>query len=148
MAVLVQELVTPEFSFVLHTVNPINQNAGEVYVEIVVGLGETLAAAATRGSPYRLVIDKPSRKVSTVAFANFSQASWPDSRQGLRKETVNYARIELSRHTEARTRLGQRLAEIACFVEAALEAPQDIEGAILKDQVFLVQSRPQTGLRA
>ena len=50
MAVLIQQMLTPDFSFVLHTVNPLNRNVGEVYAEIAVGLGETLASAGERGA--------------------------------------------------------------------------------------------------
>src|SRR5206468_12408851 len=60
MAVLIQEMLTPDYSFILHTVNPINYNPGEMYAEIAVGLGETLASGATRGNPYRMLCDRHS----------------------------------------------------------------------------------------
>ena len=146
MAVLVQELLDPDYSFVLHTVNPITHNPREVYAEIVIGLGETLASATTRGSPYRLVCDKQSGAVVTLAFANFSQASHPSPEGGLRRETVDYSRIALSFDADARARLGQRLSAIGSFVEQALGKPQDLEGAVVKGQIYLVQARPQPGL--
>ena len=148
MAVLIQELLDPSLSFVLHTVNPISRNAAEVYAEIVAGLGETLASAATRGSPYRLVCDKQSGAVVTLAFANFSQASRPKPGGGLRRETVDYSRLELSCEADARARLGRLLAALGSLVEQALGKPQDIEGAMVEDQVYLVQTRPQPGLLA
>jgi phosphoglucan, water dikinase len=148
MAVLIQEMLAPELSFVLHTVNPITQNSREVYAEIVVGLGETLASAASRGTPWRLVCEKDSDTVTTLAFANFSQAAWPDPKGGVRRKTVNYSQVELSRDANARARLGRRLAAIARFVERALGKPQDIEGAVANGQIYLVQTRPQPGLPA
>jgi len=57
MAVLIQELLDPELSFVLHTVNPVSHSEQEIYAEIVVGLGETLVSAASHGSPYRFTCD-------------------------------------------------------------------------------------------
>merc|ERR1719375_1781480 len=42
MAVLVQELVTVKYAFVLHTVNPFTHDKNELYGEIVPGRGETL----------------------------------------------------------------------------------------------------------
>lgn len=42
MAVLVQRLVEAEYAFVVHTVNPSNNDEKEMYAEIVVGLGEVL----------------------------------------------------------------------------------------------------------
>merc|ERR1712216_178204 len=42
MAVLVQRLVEAEYAFVIHTVNPSNDDKDYMYAEVVVGLGETL----------------------------------------------------------------------------------------------------------
>ena len=38
MAVLIQEAVEAEYSFVIHTVNPLTRNPGEIYAEAVCGL--------------------------------------------------------------------------------------------------------------
>lgn len=148
MAVLVQQMLVPDFSFVLHTVNPISRDEHEAYVEIVVGLGETLASAATRGTPYRLVCKKNSRRVKTLAFANFSDALWPEPAGGMMRKIVDYSQVPLSLEREAREKLGLRLAAIASFVETALKEPQDIEGVVKGDEIYLVQSRPQQGLEA
>ena len=147
MAVLIQQMLTPDFSFVLHTVNPLNHNAGEVYAEIAVGLGETLASAGVRGNPYRLTCNKISCATTTLALANFSHALWPNPAGGVRRETVDYSQIELSRDSDARNALGKRLAAVARFVEEAFQKPQDIEGAVVGDEIYLVQSRPQQGLQ-
>jgi phosphoglucan,water dikinase len=147
MAVLIQQMLTPDFSFVLHTVNPLNRNAGEVYAEIAVGLGETLASAGERGNPYRLSCDKITGVTTTLALANFSHALWPNPAGGVRRETVDYSQIELSRDSDARNALGKRLAAVARFVEEAFQKPQDIEGAVVGDEIYLVQSRPQQGLQ-
>ena len=45
MSVLIQEQIHSDFSFIVHTKNPVNQNINEVYIEVAVGLGETLASA-------------------------------------------------------------------------------------------------------
>jgi len=148
MAVLLQQLLVPDFSFILHTVNPINRNHEEAYAELVVGLGETLASAAARGNPYRLICDRHSGAVSTLAFASFSQALWPEPDGGLRRARVNYAQIPLSLQPEARENLGRRLATIAQFVETGFHQPQDIEGVVKGGEIYLVQSRPQQGLEA
>lgn len=59
MAVLVQEQLDPNFSFVLHTSSPLDKDENILYAEIAVGLGETLASG-TRGSPWRLSVNKTS----------------------------------------------------------------------------------------
>jgi len=146
MAVLVQELVNPEFSFVIHTVNPVSLKPDELYAEIVVGLGETLVSANDAGSPYRLCCDKTTGAVKILGFANFSQARRPDAQGGVLRETVDYSQVDLSREPEALEALARRLRRVGVLVEQSFGSPQDIEGAVAKGQIFLVQSRAQQGL--
>lgn len=148
MAVLIQTMLPSEFSFVLHTVHPLNRNPREAYAEIAVGLGETLASGATRGTPYRLLCDKGGGAVRTLAFANFSHALRLSASGGTNPEVVDYSRVVLSLDESARRDLGRRLARIAVTLETALGAAQDIEGALVRDEIFLVQARPQVGLDA
>jgi phosphoenolpyruvate synthase/pyruvate phosphate dikinase len=93
-----------------------------------------------------MVCDKHSGSATMLAFANFSQSSQPSFGGGLRRETVDYSRVELSRDASTRQRLGKRLAEVGRFVEEALQKPQDIEGALVNNHIYLVQARPQPGL--
>jgi phosphoglucan,water dikinase len=81
-----------------------------------------------------------------VAFANFSHALRPDSAGGVKKELLDYSRIPLSSESELRRDVGGRLAKIGARVENEFGKPQDIEGAIVGNKIYLVQSRPQQGL--
>jgi alpha-glucan,water dikinase len=45
MAVLVQEIISADYAFVIHTTNPSTGDSSEIYAEIVKGLGETLVGA-------------------------------------------------------------------------------------------------------
>jgi phosphoglucan,water dikinase len=146
MAVLIQAMVSPDLSFVLHTVNPINRNAAEVYAEIALGLGETLVSGATRGNPYRLVCDKGPSQPRTIAFANFSGALRPQADGGLSRTTIDYSTVQFSRDAELRRALGRRLSVMGRLIETEFGAPQDIEGAVVGDEIWLVQARPQQGL--
>lgn len=67
MAVLIQQQVAPDFSFVLHTSSPLEHDDKQLYAELAVGLGETLASG-TRGSPWRLAVDKSSRELCALSF--------------------------------------------------------------------------------
>ena len=146
MAVLIQRMLAPDYSFVVHTANPLNGNSGEVYIELVVGLGETLVSASARGTPYRFVCDKASGAVTTLAFADFSCALECAPAGGHQHRTVNYSKVELSFNAAARNTLIQRLGRIAGRVEKQFQKPQDIEGCVVGSEIYLVQSRPQQGL--
>jgi phosphoglucan,water dikinase len=45
MAILVQRMVDSEVSFIIHSVNPITEDPSQVYIELAIGQGETLASA-------------------------------------------------------------------------------------------------------
>lgn len=148
MAVLVQELLSPELSFVLHTVSPIDHDKAVLQAELAVGLGETLASG-TRGSPWRLACNKFDGTVKTLSFANFSeqiavQNGSKDSADGrVVRQVVDYSSQPLSSDPVFREQVGQRLATIGFFLEQHFKAPQDIEGCIIGEDVYIVQSRPQ-----
>ena len=160
MAVLVQEMVPSSVSFVLHTRATTSssglsgsdgggteapQEGPTLEAELAVGLGETLAAG-TRGSPWRLEVDQATGTVRTTAFASIGTALTlrpTAAHLGVRAEVVDYSRHELSVDAAARQALGLKLAAVGAALEAEYGAPQDIEGGVVGDQVYVVQSRAQ-----
>lgn len=146
MAVLVQEMLSPDLSFVLHTLSPIDRDPKFAEAEIAAGLGETLAAG-TRGTPWRLSLGKIDGAVNTLAFANFSEEllvlhSGPADGEVIRL-TVDYSREPLSVDRVFRRQLGQRLCAVGFFLEQKFGCPQDIEGCVVGNDIFVVQARPQ-----
>ncbi len=59
---------------------------------------------------------------------------------------ADYSRIAMSCEAGALKKLGRRLASIAQVVEKAFHQPQDIEGVVMGEEIYLVQARPQQGL--
>jgi phosphoenolpyruvate synthase/pyruvate phosphate dikinase len=55
-------MIDSEFSFIIHSTNPINDNKDEVYMELAVGQGETLASANQTGTPYRMIYNKKTKQ--------------------------------------------------------------------------------------
>lgn len=162
MAVLVQELMTPDLSFVLHTKDPLGEDAkarggssngngaslgkGQVHAELAPGLGETLASG-TRGTPWRFSVDKQSGEVLLTAVANFSEqlvvvAGGRGDGTVVRK-AVDYSQLQLSLSPDRLKGLAQRLGHVGKFIEESFGSAQDIEGCVVGDRVVVVQSRPQ-----
>lgn len=146
MAVLVQEMLSPDLSFVLHTVSPTDRDPKSVEAEIAPGLGETLASG-TRGTPWRLSSGKFDGRVSTLAFANFSEemlvlTAGPADGEVIRL-TVDYSKKPLTMDPIFRRQLGQRLCAIGFFLEQKFGGPQDVEGCVVGQDIFIVQTRPQ-----
>eukprot|EP00897_Mesotaenium_endlicherianum_P010694 jgi/Mesen1/9653/ME000671S09008 len=146
MAVLVQQMLAPDVSFVLHTRSPVDGDENVVQAELALGLGETLASG-TRGSPWRLATNKTDGSTRTLAFANFSEllsVSSSTAADGtMVSKVADYSKQALSRSSDARKDLGRRLAAVGQYLEKELGCAQDIEGCLVGDDIYIVQARPQ-----
>lgn len=146
MAVLVQEMLSPDLSFVLHTVSPTDKNEDLVEAEIAPGLGETLASG-TRGTPWRLASGKFDGAVHSLAFANFSEelvvrSGGPADGEVIQL-TVDYSKKPLTIDPVFRQQLGRRLGAVGFFLEQKFDGPQDVEGCLVGKDIYIVQTRPQ-----
>merc|ERR1712045_979884 len=94
MGVLVQPMVALKgriYAFIAFSKNVVERDAGAVYLELCVGLGETLASANEPGVPYRLSVQKNSpHDVKILTLANFSH-SLRDELGGPVRERVDYS---------------------------------------------------------
>lgn len=146
MAILVQEMLSPDLSFVLHTLSPTDQDHNYVEAEVASGLGETLASG-TRGTAWRLSSGKFDGSVRTLTFANFSEellvlAAGPADGEVIRL-TVDYSKKPLTVDPIFRRQLGQRLCAVGFFLERKFGCPQDVEGCVVGKDIYIVQTRPQ-----
>jgi alpha-glucan,water dikinase len=134
MAVLIQEVVEAEYSFVIHTANPVTGNRNEIYAEVVRGLfghglifrsdsnGEDLAYYAGAGLYDSVMLPEP------------------------RKVVLDYSEEPLFWDSRFRKDLLASIADIGQRVEKIMGSPQDIEGACCNSRYFVLQTRPQVGL--
>lgn len=146
MAVLVQEMLSPDLSFVLHTVSPTDKNEDVVEAEIAPGLGETLASG-TRGTPWRLAAGKFDGTVRSLAFANFSEemvvrGGGPADGEVIQL-TVDYSKKPLTVDASFRQQLGWKLGAVGFFLEQKFDGAQDVEGCLVGKEIYIVQTRPQ-----
>jgi phosphoglucan, water dikinase len=140
MGILVQEMIDPQFSFVIHTVNPITQDQNEVYIELANGMGETLASAKQRGSPYKIVYKKNEDQIIITNYASFSFSI----KNGINQQVISYKDEKLSNDDEYLHNIGSRLGKISIELESFFNGvPQDVEGCVYNDQIYLMQTRPQ-----
>mmetsp|Transcript_7326 Transcript_7326/g.32321 ORF Transcript_7326/g.32321 Transcript_7326/m.32321 type:complete len:1089 (+) Transcript_7326:185-3451(+) len=170
MATLLMEVVPAENAFVLHTANPLTGDTNEVFGEVCVGLGEALVgnepgsalsftAAKTAGAA-PAVRSLPSKPIAHHApyttmivrsdsngedLEGFAGAGLYDSVTVVPTEErlVNYADEPLIWDEPKRTALISRLAQLAVAIEAEMGVPQDIEGCIVGDDIYVLQSRNQ-----
>ncbi|GMI96082.1 PHOSPHOGLUCAN WATER DIKINASE [Hibiscus trionum] len=146
MAVLVQEMLSPDLSFVLHTLSPTEHDHNYVEAEIAPGFGETLVSGI-RGTPWRVSSGKFDGTVRTLAFANFSEEIEVCSTDPADGEVlhlpVDYSKKPLTVDPNYRQQLSQRLGALGHFLEQKFGRPQDVEGCVLGEDIYVVQARPQ-----
>ncbi|CDW77583.1 water chloroplastic-like [Stylonychia lemnae] len=149
MSVLIQQQIHSEFSFIIHTQNPVNKNQNEVYIEVAVGLGETLASANQSGTPYRISYDKKTEVVNVLSFANYQNGLFANKSEisGIER-VLDYSKIEYSSDPTQLLSLGRLLGMIGERIESAYSGQaQDIEGAIVFEnsapKIYIVQTRNQ-----
>lgn len=169
MAVLVQEIVSADYAFVIHTTNPSSGDSSEIYAEVVKGLGETLVGAYP-GRALSFVCKKndldspkvlgfPSKPVGlfikrSIIFRSdsngedlegYAGAGLYDSVPMDEEEAVvlDYTSDPLITDANFQKSILSSIARAGSLIEEIYRTPQDVEGAVKDGKVFVVQTRPQ-----
>ena len=146
MGVLIQESVAAEYSFVMHTANPVSGKKGEIAIELAVGLGETLASANQPGFPCSILAVPADNSIEVLRCADISKALvYSDVLQKTTEVRVNYSKVT-EFLGEGLVHIGSELSRIGSVLEEHFGGPQDIEGAYAGGKYYIVQSRPQAGV--
>jgi alpha-glucan,water dikinase len=171
MAVLIQQVVEAEYAYVIHTANPVTGDRGEVYAEVVLGLGETLVGnypgralgfVCRKADLNPEVLSYPSKSAGLYGrgvifrsdsngedLEDFAGAGLYDSflAEEPEQRLLDYRGERLVWDRGFRDGLLRAIARVGLEVEGVLGAPQDVEGAVVGDRFYVVQARPQVGLR-
>ncbi|KAL4448876.1 hypothetical protein ABPG77_007593 [Micractinium sp. CCAP 211/92] len=171
MAVLCQRVVPAQYAFVIHTTNPTNGDEGEVYCELVRGLGEAIVSGTVPGTSLTFTarkddIDNPKVLLypsksdgmfvpDSLIFRSdsngedlqgYAGAGLYDSVTTATTETrrVDYSSDPLLTDPDFRQRLMADICRTGLAIEKALGSAQDVEGVVDPDgKVTVVQTRPQ-----
>jgi pyruvate,water dikinase len=114
MAVVVQKMVDPEKSGVTFTVDPVRRRRDRMVVEAVRGIGERVVSGEVTPDHYTL-----------------------DRRGKVKREKIVDDRVLTDEEL-------QRLGELGRQLEERHGVAQDIEWAIVGEEIYLLQSRPVT----
>jgi len=137
LAVVVQEMIDSDKSGVIFSKDP-SYNNDNVHIEAVWGLGEGIVSGKI--TPDRYNVNRE-LKILDKKIANKKVALTRDSGGGKievkLKEEISNSQV-LKQHEIT------KLAEIAMKLEEHFKKPQDIEFAIEKGEIYIVQTRPIT----
>jgi alpha-glucan,water dikinase len=171
MAVLCQRVVPAQYAFVIHTTNPTNGDEGEIYCELVRGLGEAIVSGTVPGAALTFAARKddldeprvllyPSKSEGmfvpdSLIFRSDSNGEDLEGYAGAglydsvttattERRKVDYSADPLLTDPGFRTRLMREICKAGLAIEQALGSAQDIEGVVDADgRVTVVQTRPQ-----
>ena len=142
MGILIQEMINADVSFIIHTVNPINLNKNEIYIELALGLGETLASGNLKGSPFRFTFSKKDESIEILNYSSYSKALLRSENRTDYKNVV-FKNEKLYKDKIYLNSIINSLGKIALIIEKKFNGAQDIEGCIMNNLFYIVQTRPQ-----
>lgn len=143
IAVVVQKQINSDASGVTFSINPSTNNLDQVVIEAIVGLGEAVVSGEVNPNTY--VLDK---KTGATVEKDIPGQDFYLTRDAYTGQTVkrNLGKDKQKQQvlTEQQIKI---LYKLALNVEAHYGIPQDMEWAIEKNQIYLVQTRPVTTLK-
>jgi len=135
MCIIVQKMIDPEISGVVNTVYDFQEPD---FMEIEAIYGQCSPVVSGEITPDRYVIQKRDAKIirkdTCTQLRLFGKQGWAD----VEGKTQKMQKLTDDKIAE--------LAGICIKVESTFEKPQDIEWAMVGGEVYIVQSRPQTGI--
>lgn len=141
LSVVIQRMVQSEISGVMFTIDPLKNNQNLVYIEAAYGLGEVVVSGAL--TPDRYWIKKHSFLIDKKEI---SRQNWM-----LKKQKRGDRRVPVDRNLQGKQKLSNeliiKLARLGVKIEKHYRVPQDIEWAVEKGKIYIVQARPVTTLK-
>ena len=138
IASVVQIMVASESSGVMFTVDPVTNDKTKITIEAILGLGELIVQGSVTPDHYELKKDDLTILLRQIGDQN---------KKMIKKGTDN-AQVSLSKTERINQKISdEKIREVASLgkkLEKHYYFPQDIEWAVEKGQVFIVQTRPIT----
>ncbi|MCX6767108.1 MAG: hypothetical protein NTY90_00020 [Candidatus Micrarchaeota archaeon] len=141
VGVVVQKMVQSEVSGVAFTVNPVTNDTTQMIIEAGHGLGESVVAGII--TPDNYVVDK---KEGLIMDVTVNAQENMIARVGHGSKTVPVPPAMREKQKLPGPKILE-LAEICKRIERHYGKPQDIEWAVEKGEIYIVQTRPVTTLK-
>lgn len=140
VAVVVQKMIQSEVSGICFTVHPVTEDRNQMIIEAGWGLGEAIVGGMVTPDTY--VINK---KEKEIVDKNISEQKMMITKTGAATKQVKVSNLLQSKQKLEDKKI-RELAGICCEIELHYKKPQDIEWALEKNKLYIVQSRPITTL--
>jgi pyruvate,water dikinase len=141
IAIPVQKMVESEKSGVMFTIDPVSNDKTKIIVEAIYGLGEYIVGGKVTPDHYEVA--KSDKKLLQKNIAK-QEVCYKRSGQANREVKVARKDQENQKITDKQI---LKLAELGEQLEKHYYFPQDIEWAIEKNKIYIVQTRPVTTVK-
>lgn len=136
VAVIVQQMVNAEVSGIAFTAHPVTKDKDMILIESGFGLGEAMVSGMITPDSY--VVDKKGLTVYDFKIGKQKKMVTKDGVVDVVEKKQTERKLDEGKAIE--------LAKLCIQIEKHYGAPQDIEWAIEKDKIYVLQSRPITAL--
>jgi len=137
IAVIIQKQIASDVSGVAFSLNPNNNAYDEAVINASFGLGETIVAGLV--SPDTYVVDKVEKEIIEKKINEKDIGLWLSDVGGTIEKNNREPKAQALTDSQI-----IKVAELAEACEKHIGEPMDIEWAIEKDELYLLQSRPIT----
>jgi phosphoenolpyruvate synthase/pyruvate phosphate dikinase len=138
VAVIVQEMIQSEVSGVAFSVHPISNNNAQVVIEAGFGLGEAVVSGQVTPDTY--IVDKKAGRIVEKYISH-------QKRKLIRNSTGETVWEDISSHGDEQKLTNEqveKLRRLTVELEVFFRFPVDVEWAISKGKIYILQSRPIT----
>ena len=136
VAVVVQKMVQSDISGVSFSINPTNNNIGELIIEAVLGLGEAIVSGSVTPDTY--IINKEDNEIKNkkINLQKMKLIKVNEENQWIKIENGNLQKLNDKKILE--------LSSIIQNIEKFYGFPVDVEWGIEGEEIFILQCRPIT----
>ncbi len=142
IACVIQKMVQSEASGIMFTIDPVNNDKSKIVVESILGLGELIVQGSVTPDHYE--VNKHNFQIDKKIIGIQDNIM---KKVGSKNKTEKLS-TRLSEHAKVTDQKIIEIAKIGLQIEKHYFFPQDIEWAIEKNKVYIVQSRPVTTVQS
>ncbi|MBU1200710.1 phosphoenolpyruvate synthase [Patescibacteria group bacterium] len=139
LAVPIQLMIQSEISGVAFSINPVTNNKNQIIIEAGYGLGDYIVQGVI--TPDHYIVNKDDFTIHSRQIIPQTIKEVYKYPSGVKKKRVSKQKINLQKLPDD---LILKLAKIVDGIQKHYYFPQDIEWALEKGQLYIVQSRPIT----
>lgn len=138
IAIPVQIMVQSDYSGIMFTLDPVTNDKSKIVVDAIIGLGEMIVQGSV--TPDHFKIDKQDKKIIEKEI-NVQEKVM--RRNGTKTQVLALTKLEGGKQ-KISDEMVLKIASIGEKLEKHYYFPQDVEWAIDKGHIYIVQTRPVT----